>query len=132
MIHMNKLIAVSFVALLAALAPLGVSGAEKADKAEKPKAERKQSDHIPFHGKIESVNAAAKSFTIGDRTFLVSSETKIVSKGKPETFAVVTAGEDVGGAYRKGDGGKLEVLSLRVGPKPPPKDGKKEGEKSDK
>ena len=57
--------------------------------------------------------------------------------GKPALIDDAAVGDEVGGAYREGEGGKLEVVSLRLGPKPekepapaPEKD--KEKEKKDK
>ena len=66
---------------------------------------------------------------VGERTFLVTSTTRISKAGQPATFADATVGEEVGGQYKAGTGDKLELLSLRIGPRPDksaaPTDGKK-------
>ena len=72
----------------------------------------------PMKGKIDAVDAAAKTITVGTRTFAVTSTTKITKDGKPAVFADAKVGEEVGGAYKTSAEGKLELTSLRVGPKP--------------
>ena len=86
---------------------------------------------VPFRGKIDMLDKAAKSFKVGTRTFQVVSETKIMKAGKPALIEDAAVGDEVGGAYREGEGGKLEVVSLRLGPKPE-KEPAKEKEKKDK
>ena len=73
---------------------------------------------VPFRGKVDSVNKTAKTFKINDRTFNVTSDTKITKAGKPATFDDVKVGEDASGQYREGADKKLNVVSLRVGPRP--------------
>ena len=72
----------------------------------------------PMKGKIDSVDAAAMTITVGTRTFVVTSTTKLTKDGKPAVFADAKAGEEVGGAYKTGADGKLELTSLRIGQKP--------------
>ena len=57
------------------------------------------------------------TFTIGKRTFEVTSETKIEKDGQPATLSDATAGETVGGTYKKSDDGKLAAISVRFGDK---------------
>ncbi len=72
--------------------------------------------HLPFHGKIAAMNAAASTFTVGKQTFSVTAETKITKAGKEAKLADFAAGDYVAGAYKK-DGDKLTVLSLNDGSK---------------
>jgi hypothetical protein len=92
---------------------------------------------VPFRGKIDVLDKSAKSFKVGTRTFQIVSETKIMKAGKPAMIEDAAVGDEVGGAYREGEGGKLEVVSLRLGPKPekdsaPDKEKAKDNEKKDK
>ena len=105
--------------LLAAAAALGTLDVQSADKVEKvpPAAERK-AGRPPFGGKLTAVDTAAGVIKVGDRTFHIVSTTKIQMAGKPATLADAKVGDEVGGQYREADGGRLELLSLRVGPKP--------------
>lgn len=80
----------------------------------------KKARALPFHGKIEALDATAKTITIGKETIQITSETKITKGGKPATLADAAVGDDTGGAYRKDADGKLNAVSLRIGPKPAP------------
>lgn len=79
--------------------------------------EKAKPGYIPFHGKVDSIDKAAKSIKVGERTFVLLATTKINKAGKPATFDDIKAGEEVGGAYHD-VAGKLELMSLRIGPKP--------------
>jgi hypothetical protein len=64
------------------------------------------------------LDQAAKSIKVGERTFYVVAETKLTKAGKTATFEDAKVGEEVGGAYHEGAGGKPQLTSLRIGPKP--------------
>ena len=104
----------------------GGAGTKDTPKASAPKA---KNDRVPFKGKIDAVDKTAMTIKVGERTFLVTSTTRISKAGQPATFADATVGEEVGGQYKAGTGDKLELLSLRIGPRPDksaaPTDGKK-------
>lgn len=77
---------------------------------------------IPFHGKLDAVDKAAKTITLDGkakkRTFEVTGETKI-TKGKshsPATLDDATVGEDVTGSFTKEAGGKMVLKSLYLDP----------------
>ena len=82
------------------------------------KSEKAKPGYIPFHGKIDSIDKAAKSIKVGERTFVVLPTTKINKAGKPATLEDAKTGDEVGGAYHETAAGKLELMSLRLGPKP--------------
>jgi hypothetical protein len=73
---------------------------------------------IPFRGKIASLDKQANTLKVGERTFQISSDTKIVKAGKPASLDEAAIGEDVGGSYREGADKKLNLVSLRIGAKP--------------
>jgi hypothetical protein len=73
--------------------------------------------HLPFHGKVDAVDTVTKSIKVGERTFVVTSETRIKKDGTPATFDDVKMGDNVGGAFRKADDGRLELLTLNTGVK---------------
>jgi len=81
--------------------------------ATKPKNER-----LPFKGTVDAVDKSAMTIKVGERTFQVTSGTMIIKAGKPATFDDAKTGEECGGSYKKTSGDKLELLSLRLGPKP--------------
>jgi len=93
-------------------------------KSEAP-AKHKKHDHSVFNGKISAIDTKAMTLTVGERTFEITSETKISKDGKPATLADGVAGETVGGAYKKNADGKLTATSIHFG-------AKSEGEKKHK
>ena len=112
---MKKLIIAAIVTAFAVVSTLPVTAADAkpADKAPAARA-------IPFRGKIASVDKQAKTIKVGERTFQVTSDTRIMKAGKPATLDDATVGEEVGGAYREGADKKLNVVSLRIGARPTP------------
>ena len=72
---------------------------------------------IPYHGKVASVDAAAKTFTVGKRTIKVTDETKITKEGAAATMADIVADEQVRGSYWKKEDGTLEAKSVKLGVK---------------
>src|SRR5690242_12778882 len=73
---------------------------------------------IPFHGKLKSVDKAAKTITVGEHTIQITSETKIMKDGKPATLEDGVIDETVAGAYRMTDDGKFHATAVRFGAKP--------------
>lgn len=112
---MKTLIALCLIAVFSSLSTPRCVSADKPVPAEKPDA--KAHRPTPFRGKIASVDTNTKILTVGERKFLATPETKIVKAGKPATLADAVVGEEVGGAYRKSDDGKLQLVSLRLGAK---------------
>ncbi len=118
--NIPKLIAAGAFAIALALSPAIASAQQQTDKpaAKKEKAGAAANRAIPFHGKIDAVDKDAKTIKVGERVFQVTSETRITKLGKPATLDDAAVGELVGGSYVKGDDGKLNLRSLRIGPKP--------------
>jgi hypothetical protein len=143
---MKKLIAIMSVTAFALTLPIGAGAAEKKDKAaaEKPAAEKpadaakkpaeKPADAkpaeakdpsrpLPYRGDVAAVDATAKTFTFKnkdgkERVFQVGADTKITKEDKPADFSAITVGAYATGSYKKGADGKLEVASVKIGPKP--------------
>lgn len=90
-------------------------GDATADSAEPAKPKR---DTVPFRGKVGAVDKVAKTFMIGERTFHLTADSKVMKDGKPATLDDAVVGEEVGGQARKSEDGKLTVTSVRFGPKP--------------
>lgn len=74
---------------------------------------------LPFRGTIKTVNKAAKSFTIGERAFLVVEASKLNKQKKALEFGDLAAGDWVTGTYRKATNGTLVVNTLYHGGKLP-------------
>jgi hypothetical protein len=112
---MKKLIVPILIAAFAATATIPVYGA---DAKPGQKKETQANRAIPFRGKIAAVDAQAKTVKVGERTFHVSADTRIMKAGKPATLDEATVGEEAGGQYREGADKQLNVVSLRIGARP--------------
>jgi hypothetical protein len=88
---------------------------------------------FPYHGKVASIDASARTFTIGKRTFGITNDTKITKDGATATISDITSGQMVGGSYWKKDDGTLEARTVKIGSKSmavtPATDSQKENEK---
>lgn len=112
-----KLIAIGLVAAFA-VAATGTVRAQ--DKKPTAAADAKKNGVVPFRGKINEIDKAAKTINIGKekkRTIQITDKTKVTKDGRAATLADANVGDEVGGSYRDVDG-KLEANSLRIGPKP--------------
>ncbi|MBI3853759.1 MAG: hypothetical protein HY298_26250 [Verrucomicrobia bacterium] len=114
-----KLALVGWLAGVIAGAPASVQAQNKpaGEKKEPSKSEKRQGV-IPFTGKLTAVDKTAKTIKVGERTFQITSETKIIKAGKPATLEDAVVGDAVGGAFRKTDDGKMAAISVRLGAKP--------------
>ena len=90
---------------------------EKKASTEKKESAAKNSASIPFRGNIATIDKNARTFTVGKRTFLITSETKIFKLDKPATFADGAVGDYVTGSYKKSEEGKLIAHSIYFGGK---------------
>ncbi len=111
---MKKLILALTVAALAACTTLPAAAADAKPAAQKAAPGRA----VPFNGKIAAVDQQAKTIKVGERVFQVTSTTRFMKDNKPATLADAKADDEVGGAYREGDDKKLNLVSVRLGPKP--------------
>jgi len=113
------------VAAVALAAPGSVSAKEKkspspaATAAASPagSAATKKPRSIPYHGKVASVDTAARTFMVGARKFTVTNNTKITKDGAEAMMSDITAGEQMSGSYWKKDDGTLEARSVKLGEK---------------
>jgi len=104
------------------LAPMAGIAQDK-PKAPPGKAETKPAPSVravPFRGTVAAVDQAAKTVTVGQRVFQITSETKVMKSDQPATLGDVKVGDAIAGNYLKGDDGKLTAKMIRFGPKPEP------------
>lgn len=79
---------------------------------EKPKASKPKS--IPFHGTLSAIDKTALTITVGERTFQITSDTKINKNEKPAILDDAVVGDMVGGAYKKSADGKLDAVTINL------------------
>ena len=108
-----KLTFLAFVAAALVAAP-AVCRAD--DSTNTPAATPKKHSNV-LHGKVAAVDANAMTFTVGESTVAVGSETKIFKDGQPAVFADITVGANVSVAYKKDDSGKMNASSVHIGQK---------------
>ena len=89
---------------------------------------------VPYHGKVASVDSAAKTFTITtkkgeSRVFMMTEATKYMKDGQPATMTDVVADQEVRGQYMKMDDGTMMAKSVMPGMKPMKEGGKKAHQK---
>jgi len=99
-------------AALMTLAPVQMFAADTNTPAvEKPKTPKPKST-TPFHGTVGAIDKSALTVTVGERTFQVTSDTKINREGKPAILDDAVVGDTVGGSYKKTMDGKLDAVTL--------------------
>ena len=96
--------------------------AQARDAVKKPAdkvAEAVKSKAVPFYGEVTAVDPAAMTVSLGERTFVVTSETTIVDGDKTATIKEVKTGRKIGGSYLAIKG-RNEVVKLNLGVKQAP------------
>ena len=88
--------------------------------AAKAKKEKRKATGFPFRGKVAKIDKTAKTITVGERTFQITSKTHITKDGKPATLEDGKVGEPVTGYVRKSEDGQLNAATIHFG-KPPGK-----------
>ena len=84
------------------------------------KSAAKMNRPIPFRGKVASVDADAKTFSIAGkektRVIKITDQTKITKQGAEATMKDIVADEEVRGSYLKKEDGSLEGHTVKLGP----------------
>jgi len=86
--------------------------------AAKAKTEKRKSKGFPFRGKVAKIDNIAKTLTVGERTFQVSSKARITKDGKPAVLNDGKVGEPVTGYVRKSENGQLDAVTIHFGKHP--------------
>src|SRR6266542_1390773 len=107
-----KLAVCTLLGAAVALAPVqGFAQEKKKDDATSEKKGERKAGNV-FRGKIDAVDKTAKTIKVGERTFQVTAETRMMKAGKPATLDDAVVGDEIGGTYKEADG-KLNAVSLR-------------------
>lgn len=92
---------------------LALAGPAAGVQAEKP-----EKGHKTFHGKVEAVDATAKTLTVGGNVLYVSDITKLTKEGKAIKLSDIAVGEEVHGTTHQTLDGKTEAVTVKIGPPP--------------
>jgi len=84
-----------------------------------------------FYGTVTAVDTKANTFTVDDKTYVVTPEAKLTSAkdNSTVTLADVTVGEPARGSYTTTSDGKFDVTKVRFGKKSGGSGGKHGGKK---
>jgi hypothetical protein len=77
--------------------------------------EHQDKDAQKFHGKVEAVDAAAKTLTVGGKLIYTTDTTLITKEGKAIKLDKINVGDEVHGTTRQNSEGKVEALTVTVG-----------------
>jgi len=119
----GKLTLAAILAAMVVGVPVRVSAQDKTNDV--PAAPAPAKPKAPgFRGTLSKVDSVAKTITVenktkGDRTFEITSETKIMKAGKPATLEDGVVGEPVSGSYAEVDG-KMVAKRVTFGSRPKP------------
>jgi hypothetical protein len=82
-----------------------------------------------FYGVVTAVDTTANTFSIGDQTYQITSESQMTKADKTATLADAVVGEPARGSYTADASGKMSVTKVRFGKKTGGKSGGKKGGK---
>jgi hypothetical protein len=131
----KSLLKIALLSLLA-VSIAGNPAAISAQTTNKPPTEKKEGTEkkarpIPFHGTLSAIDKGAKTISVGERVFQVTSETKIYKGEKaPATLDQGVVGAPVTGTYKKGETGKLMAYTIHFSSKTEEKTAEKSAEKT--
>ena len=115
---MKKNITLFAIAVAALMAVPAITRAQTATPAAPDASAPAQKHGARIMGKVTAVDATAMTVTVagkaGDNTYTVTSDTKITKDGQPATFADITVGTAIHGAYKK-DGDKMTATMIGIG-----------------
>jgi hypothetical protein len=111
----------TLLAAAMSVSPIRVTAADAEKPVVKPPVAEKPippARSVPFRGKLAAVDKTLMTFTVGERVFQVTSQTKISKGGKPGILEDGVVGENVTGAYKKGEDGKLTATTVNFATTP--------------
>lgn len=109
------------MAVFGAVALLGLVTPTILTADEQPPGLQEKAAKQPFRGKIEALDTASSTLTVGGKVIYVAADTKIMKTGKTITLAELAVGDQVNGTTRQTFDGKTEAVMVNVTPQPPEK-----------
>jgi hypothetical protein len=98
---------ISALGMTPMLALAGPATGQQQEKPEKTKA---------FNGKVEAIDASAKTLTVGGNAIYIADATKLTKNDKAITLNQIVVGDEVHGTARQTFDGKTEAITVKVGP----------------
>ena len=128
----STILKLTSITILAAAIVGTTTLARAEDSTNTPSATPAPTGPAKFYGPVTAVDTNAMTFTVGDQTFSVTSESHLTKSGSPATLADAVVGEPARGTYTTGKDGKLNVTKASFGKKKGGKAGGKSGGKKNK
>jgi hypothetical protein len=116
--------------ILFAAVTLGTATVSRAADSAPAPATPEAAGPAKFYGPVTAVDTNAMTFTVGEQTFTITSESHLTKAGSPATLADAVVGEPARGSYTKGKDGKLDITKTNFGKKAGGKTGGKAGGKA--
>lgn len=95
--------------------------AEEAPQKSKPAAPARKAKQTQFQGTLKAVDRIAMTITVegkkAERTFHITSRTRLYKSGKPATLDTAVAGEPINVRAQGSTDGQWDATSVRFGPK---------------
>lgn len=111
---MNKrLLRISLLTIVTAT----IAGLSLVSRAQDTNAAASSASPQKFYGPVTAVDTNAMTFTVGDQTFTVTSESQMTKNNQAATLADAVVGEPARGSYTKSADGKLDITKVRFGKK---------------
>ena len=115
-----KIIGLSLLAVTVAEAPLQMFAQDNStntppSKAAKSAKKKTSTSTTQIRGKLTAVDKIAKTITVGDNIYQITSQTKIFKGEKPAILDDATVGVEVTGSCKKTDGGSLAATTVHFG-----------------
>ncbi|MBW8865096.1 MAG: hypothetical protein JF609_09295 [Verrucomicrobia bacterium] len=118
--------------ILFAAASLATTSVSRAADAAATPTTTEAAGPAKFYGPVSAVDTNKMTFTVGDQTFTVTSESHLTKAGNAATLADAVVGEPARGSYTTGKDGKLDITKTNFGKKAGGKSGGKAGGKGGK
>jgi len=78
-----------------------------------PPVDKEQAEQ-PFQGKVEAVDATARTLTVSGKVISVTPETKIKKGANSINLSDVKVGDSASGMARQGFNGKIDAVSMSI------------------
>ena len=114
-----KIAALGLFAAAIVAAPMAshAQDATNTPAASAPAKKGKKTGALTYTGKVSAVDTNAMTLTVGKRTLVITSETKITKDTQPATLADAVVGQTAAGSYTKGADGKLTATTVELSTK---------------
>ena len=114
---MKKYIALATILAAFIAAPAVIRAQDAATNSAAATTPKKHAGGKAVQGKVSAVDATAMTIMVSEKTYTVTSDTKITKGKKPATLSDIAVGDMVSITSKKGEAGALNATAISVGGK---------------